>query len=62
VRNNCPNVTVGGRHRARLDPTIEIEEFVSKADIGPRYLIRSHYLFRAGDTTATFEDARADFG
>jgi hypothetical protein len=45
VRNNCLNVTVSGRHRARLDPTIEIEEFVSKADIDPRYLIRSHYLF-----------------
>jgi hypothetical protein len=33
-----------GRHRARPDPTIDIEEFVSKADIDPRYLIRSHYL------------------
>jgi hypothetical protein len=42
VRNNFLNTTVSGRHCARLDPNHR--EFVSKADIDPRYLIRPHYL------------------
>jgi hypothetical protein len=67
MRNNCLNMTVSGGHHARLDPNIEIDEFVSKADIDPSSLPDPTELPRSDpgehqlDTAATFDEARADF-